>query len=175
MTIRRHRTTAFLLTIALPVAATTAGCAMCCGPYDYHYPTYGGRIQRVDPEYGRVGSVFSDPNLAGTGPVADSNLVTATRELPPEVDSKGTEVPAVETGPMSRGQLPPPSEDKTTLPSGNPEANPQANPPGTASPLLNPPAEGGGGATSMAPSAANQQSRNQWRSSAPRGNTTGFR
>ena len=28
----------------------------------YTYPTQGGRVQRTDLEYGRVGSIFSDPN-----------------------------------------------------------------------------------------------------------------
>ncbi len=49
------------------------GCAMCCGPYDYHYPTHGGAIQRQDPVWGRVGSVFSDPGPLG-GPSSDYNL-----------------------------------------------------------------------------------------------------
>lgn len=35
---------------------------MCCGVYDYDYPTYGGLVPRTDRSYGRVGSVFSDPN-----------------------------------------------------------------------------------------------------------------
>jgi len=47
---------------------------MCCGTFDYHYPTFGGRLQRANPEYGRVGSVFSDPYAAAIGPSADSNL-----------------------------------------------------------------------------------------------------
>jgi len=46
---------------------------MCCGPYDFDYPTYGGIHPRSNPTYGRVGSTFSDPN-AGYGPSADSNL-----------------------------------------------------------------------------------------------------
>lgn len=50
------------------------GCAMCCGPYDYHYPSIGGKHERVDPTYGRVGSVFSDPMAMPLGESADSNL-----------------------------------------------------------------------------------------------------
>lgn len=38
-----------------------SGCAMCCGPHDYDYPNYGGKHERYDATYGRVGSVFSDP------------------------------------------------------------------------------------------------------------------
>jgi len=60
-----------ILTLAL---GTTFGCSMCQGPYDYDYPNFGGKHQRVDPTYGRVGSIFSDPNANSFGPSADSNL-----------------------------------------------------------------------------------------------------
>ena len=50
---------------------------MCCGPYDYDYPTFGGKHERVDRAYGRVGSVFSDPQAVYGGESADSN-----REIP---------------------------------------------------------------------------------------------
>lgn len=50
-----------------------SGCAMCCGPYDDHYPTFGGIVQRANPVWGRVGSIYSDPGPFG-GPSADSNL-----------------------------------------------------------------------------------------------------
>lgn len=50
------------------------GCSMCCGPYDFDYPTYGGIHHRSNPSFGRLGSTFSDPNWAGGGPSADSNL-----------------------------------------------------------------------------------------------------
>lgn len=62
---------------------------MCCGPYDYDYPTYGGKYQRTDPAYGRVGSPFSDPATAGYGPSADSNLEASNpgrmREAPEDI------------------------------------------------------------------------------------------
>lgn len=50
-----------------------AGCAICCGPFDYHYPTFGGSVQRSDPVNGRIGSIYSDPGPFG-GPSADYNL-----------------------------------------------------------------------------------------------------
>ncbi len=59
--------------VALIVCCGLTGCSMCCGPYDFHYPTFGGKHQRVDPAHGRVGSVFSDPNVM-IGPSSDSNL-----------------------------------------------------------------------------------------------------
>lgn len=55
-----------------------AGCSMCCGVYDYAYPTFGGKHERVDPEYGRVGSIYSDP-LADPGVPALTNA-----DVPPE-------------------------------------------------------------------------------------------
>ena len=67
--------------LALIVCCGLTGCSMCCGPYDFHYPTFGGKHQRVDPTYGRVGSIFSDPNVV-LGPSSDSNL-----EPRPAVDS----------------------------------------------------------------------------------------
>lgn len=63
-----------ILTLTL---STTFGCSMCCGPYDYDYPNIGGKHQRVDPRYGRVGSILSDPNANAFGPSADSNLEPA--------------------------------------------------------------------------------------------------
>lgn len=51
-----------LIPVAL-AAVCLSGCAMCCGPDMYTYPTHGGRIQRSDLEYGRVGSIYSDPVL----------------------------------------------------------------------------------------------------------------
>lgn len=47
-----------------------SGCSMCCGVYDYDYPTYGGLVPRMDRSYGRAGSVFSDPNAPTGIPVA---------------------------------------------------------------------------------------------------------
>lgn len=49
------------------------GCSTCAAPHDFDYPTYGGIHQRSDPTYGRLGSLFSDPNTP-VGPSADSNL-----------------------------------------------------------------------------------------------------
>ena len=58
---------------------------MCCGPYDYEYPILDNcRYPRLDPEYGRVGSIFSDPN-ATTGEVPRTNA-----DLPPEEDDPET-------------------------------------------------------------------------------------
>lgn len=49
---------------------------MCCGPHDFDYVTFGGKHQRSNPSWGRVGSVFSDPGTFALGPGPDSNLTT---------------------------------------------------------------------------------------------------
>ena len=46
----------------LSLLTTMTGCAICCSPEDYTYATFGGKYERVDPSYGRVGSIYSDPN-----------------------------------------------------------------------------------------------------------------
>ncbi len=76
---RRQQRQSFKLPVNLALgtvgvlALFYSGCAMCCGPYDDHYPTFGGIVQRSNPVWGRVGSIFSDPGPFG-GPSADSNL-----------------------------------------------------------------------------------------------------
>ena len=47
---------------------------MCCGPFDYDYPTFGGKHLRANRSHGRVGSILSDPLTALNGASADSNL-----------------------------------------------------------------------------------------------------
>lgn len=61
------------ITCAAVCLLGATGCNLCCGPYDYDYPVYGGPIERMDPARGRVGSIFSDPTVV-KGPSADSNL-----------------------------------------------------------------------------------------------------
>jgi hypothetical protein len=81
----------------LALLSSSLGCAMCCSPDDPNYGAYGGRWQRHDQAYGRVGSVFDEagfdaletevqePTVA-TEEEADSNFAGST----PEAD--GTEV-----------------------------------------------------------------------------------
>ena len=54
----------------------STGCSMCCGPYDYDYPDFGGKHQRADRQHGRVGSILSDPLAPRAGGASsDSNLL----------------------------------------------------------------------------------------------------
>lgn len=64
------------LILAITISSSV-GCAMCCGPYDYDYPTLGGKHERADRSFGRVGSVLSDPMAFPNGGDADSNLKRA--------------------------------------------------------------------------------------------------
>ena len=59
---------------------------MCCGPFDYDYPTFGGKHQRVDRSHGRVGSILSDPANTISGPSAYSNLKALPEPLDSELD-----------------------------------------------------------------------------------------
>jgi len=59
---------------------------MCCGPFDYDYPTFGGKHQRVDRAHGRVGSILSDPITSLQGPSADSNLTEPPQPEPKSDD-----------------------------------------------------------------------------------------
>lgn len=73
--------------VAMLTIASVSGCSMCCGPYDYHYPTFGGKHQRVDPVFGRVGSVFSDPLAGYSDANADSNLAPQPEFEPRDGDA----------------------------------------------------------------------------------------
>ena len=81
----------FLIMFVTTLSVGSLGCSMCCGPFDYDYPVYGGKFERVDSSYGRVGSIFSDPNAPDDGPSPDSNLEmqpaggngSGVEELPP--------------------------------------------------------------------------------------------
>lgn len=64
------------LAIAALICFLSTGCSMCCGPFDYDYPDFGGKHQRQDRRHGRVGSILSDPLAPRAGGAsADSNLL----------------------------------------------------------------------------------------------------
>jgi hypothetical protein len=97
----------------LVVIAAASGCSICCTPWDYAYPAYGGKWERTDRFRGRVGSAF-DP--AGPFP-ADQDAAlhdptsAALPERPHDEDSPpppGAELPEPST-PM------PETESQTTF------------------------------------------------------------
>ncbi len=78
--------------------AGTLGCATCCSPDLYTYPTFGGRVERVDREYGRVGSIFSDPNAGWSAAPTQPSVEPAPR-------------PAEDSRPAEELELPPPQQN----------------------------------------------------------------
>lgn len=75
-----------LVCMIIGLLAFASGCSMCCGPFDYDYPTFGGKHLRADRSYGRVGSALSDPARTLTGPSADSNLTPPPEPVSIEPD-----------------------------------------------------------------------------------------
>ena len=64
---------AFLLAA---IGSVSSGCSLCSPGYLCDYAGVGGKWQRTDPENGRVGSIFSDPNSV-VGASAQSVEVTS--------------------------------------------------------------------------------------------------
>jgi hypothetical protein len=63
------------LLLVAGVLGLSGGCAMCCAPLDYNYPSIAGRYVRTNPTSGRVASVFDN---AG----APSDIAPATSTSP---------------------------------------------------------------------------------------------
>jgi hypothetical protein len=61
------------------LACLSTGCSLCCSPNLEDYGAFGSRTPRVDMKNGRVGSVFSDPELMGTS--IDHQTVNADEEI----------------------------------------------------------------------------------------------
>ena len=67
--------------LLLSIVSST-GCSVCCTPFDYAYPAYGGKWERTDRFHGRVGSAF-DP--AGPIPYSDEgDIEQPTPAVPQE-------------------------------------------------------------------------------------------
>lgn len=69
----------WLLGLLLVVASS--GCSICCTPFDYAYPAYGGKWERTDRFHGRVGSAF-DPAGSVTTTVDGEPVETLHRPTP---------------------------------------------------------------------------------------------
>jgi hypothetical protein len=77
---------AFFVTLGLSLS----GCSLCCSPYLDDYAAYGSRTPRMDMKHGRVGSIFSDPQLTGNAvPTAGS---PSSNGQPVYFDSEGNEI-----------------------------------------------------------------------------------
>lgn len=83
------RTAIAVLLVA--VGSVSSGCSLCAPGYLCDYAGVGGKWQRTDPENGRVGSIFSDPNSV-VGVSAQSSVATDAEsydyeEIEPSVES----------------------------------------------------------------------------------------
>lgn len=89
--------------IITALLASATGCSMCCGPFDYDYPTFGGKHPRANRSHGRVGSILSDPMTSISGPSADSNLTAPAESLntAPDDDLLDTDVEDLDADPPS--------------------------------------------------------------------------
>jgi len=59
-----------LIAAVAAILFSVSGCSLCCSPYLDDYVTFGSKTPRMDMKNGRVGSVFSDPQLMGTHTVS---------------------------------------------------------------------------------------------------------
>ena len=77
------------------VIVSTAGCAMCSSCDDYCYTGWGGRWERLDQCFGRVGSAFT-PEV---GTYADEYGYEASEGIPVEFVPAGEPTPADDPAP----------------------------------------------------------------------------
>ena len=96
---------AFLL---VAVGSVSSGCSLCAPGYLCDYAGVGGKWQRTDPENGRVGSIFSDPNSV-VGASAQSAEVTNGETFDYEgVMNSGESV-------LEPSNLPPPTDEGVVI------------------------------------------------------------
>jgi len=69
-----HRIACFALGLISLIAPL--GCALCSSPFDNDFVSFGGRIQRQDMSYGRVGSPLSDQSIIENLPGDEQSIQT---------------------------------------------------------------------------------------------------
>ena len=95
------------------VIAASSGCSICCTPWDYAYPAYGGKWERTDRFHGRVGSAFEpagpfppdqddamkEPTSSALPPIpTEMKSKMPDEDLPPPEMMPETEMPETEPG-----------------------------------------------------------------------------
>jgi hypothetical protein len=84
------------LSVVSGLLALASGCAMCCAPFDYDYPSTTGRWVRNNPTSGRVGSVFDEAGAPVD--VASTAATPAPASTPAQ--------PAAPAAPVPRSVIP---------------------------------------------------------------------
>jgi hypothetical protein len=75
------------------LVALSSGCAMCCAPYDYDYPSVAGRYVRTNPSSGRVASVFDEAGgPSDVAPAASTSPFTPQAPAAPQLPG-GSQAP----------------------------------------------------------------------------------
>jgi hypothetical protein len=92
-------TAVFCRLACVVLIALSTGCAMCANCDDETYPADGGRWQRVDPFYGRVGSIFT--------PEVWTTVDGYYHESEPESIPRGEPTPAEDNPPQLPDGAPP--------------------------------------------------------------------
>ena len=70
----------------------SSGCAMCCAPLDYNYPSLAGRYVRTNPTSGRVASAFD--NAGAPTDIAPATSTSPFMNEAPPGAMPGTPMPS---------------------------------------------------------------------------------
>ena len=74
------------LVMFIAVLLLSTGCSLCAPGYLCDYAGVGGKWQRSDPENGRVGSIFSDPNSVVAASHQPAETTSPTEIYPDALD-----------------------------------------------------------------------------------------
>ena len=88
--------------LAISLISTNVGCSMCSDCDDYSYGAFGGRWERTDTTYGRVGSAFSP----------DGSIVAEGE--PTQAQNQDSPVPELADPPLEELEKPPTTADPPT-------------------------------------------------------------
>ncbi len=84
-----------------------SGCAICCGTYDYAYPSYGGKWDRGDRFHGRVGSNLSGAGVGYPNQYVDGEVIQGMPYYEGQI-IEGTAPPAdIQPTPAQPQEIPP--------------------------------------------------------------------
>ena len=106
------------LSLVAGMISLSSGCAMCCAPFDWDYPSVPGRWVRHNPTSGRVGSAFDE--AGGPADVVAASAVGEPIPTPPPAQNQPSAPPppAARMSPPARSVIPR-NMGESYLPRGN--------------------------------------------------------